>query len=432
MNREYVSELFDKFIRDIAVRIHIDVVTYDIFHNEISQYKTHKIGKNYCMNIVECNDVFMMYTDKISPNLHYCEDIIDTIVHKFDLIVVSKTEMKVLCYLERANIYTSDKYNTIDVCFDTYKIYKNYIGVYHIIFVYNNTQYCCTKKNIFILSDNKTVNDMLKPYLFDGSESVKHFVIINAKLKKILCHEYNETKFCHTTDKNVILIKEELADATVKFYDKPLYFSCLDELLFEIEELSLENEISRKLSSAGYILMNDCEKIVIENTTYRKINDSIPDYQNVHMCYLDLYKSDKLNEILPYMSNYYMDIVKRINISMKTMAKEILNIYHLTRNKDNIGLYTCLPNSYKKMLYDLHKIFIEERDREFKTDDDNRKSVSVDDVYHYLKRISNTQLFNVYSERNELIKNLSSFKIYNDVVYIDCIDTKTQTELMFV
>jgi hypothetical protein len=431
MNREYVDKLFDRFVRDIAITVDIEVVTYDIFHDEITQYKTHKVGKNYCMNIVECNDVFMLYTDKISPNLHYCDDIIDTLVHKFDLIVVSKKEMNVLCYLERANIYTSDKYETIDICFDTYKIYKNHIGVYHIVFVYDNIRYCCTKKNIFTLSDNKAVNDTLLQYLLDGSNSVKHFIIINAKLKKILCHEYNDTKYCHTIDKNVIFIKEEFDDDTIKLYDKQIYFSCLDELLFENEESSIENEITRKLTSAGYILMNGCEKIVIENTMYRKINDSIPEYQNVHMCYLDLYKSDKLNEVLPYMSNYYMDIIKRINISMKTMAKEILNIYHLTRNKDNNSLYTCLPNSYKKVLYDLHKIFIEERDREFKTDD-IRKSITVDDVYHYLKRISNTQLFNVYSERNELIKNVTSLKTYDDVVYINCIDTKTQTELMFV
>lgn len=430
MNREYVRKLFDKFIGDIAVRVNVGTLTYNVFHDEIVRYKTNKTGKNYCMNIVECDDVFMLYTDKISSNLHYCEDVIDTIVHNFDLIVGSKLDMTLICYLKKADIYTQDRYKTIDVCFDTYKIYRNYIGVYHIVFLYKGIQYCCTKKSVFVLSDNKIIHDMLLPYIKDNMTSIRHFIIINAKLKKLVCHDISNFQ-SETVEKKAILIKEEMNDDTILICDKNVYFSCLDELLFDIEETSSENESIKKLTLGGYILMNENEKIIIENTTYRRINDSLPDYTNVHMCYLDLYKSDKLNEILPYMSNYYMDIVKRINISMKTISREILNIYHLTRNKDNVGLYTCLPNSYKKTMYDLHKLFIGERDREIRLDDYNRKSITIDDVYHYLKRVSNVHLFNVYFERNELIKKIILYETHKDVIYIDCIDTKTQTELMF-
>ena len=51
-------------------------------------------------------------------------------------------------------------------------------------------------------------------------------------------------------------------------------------------------------------------------------------------------------------------IDNRINNAFNTLSKELLDIYHLTRNKKNSNLYGSLPSSYKKMLYILHKTYM--------------------------------------------------------------------------
>ena len=103
----------------------------------------------------------------------------------------------------------------------------------------------------------------------------------------------------------------------------------------------------------------------------------MPYYSNINKCFIDLYKNDNLCFIINYMSQYTSEIINRVNSSIKTLSKEILNIYHFTRNKENSELYNILSNNYKTILFDIHKIFIYFRKNEVKG---NKEDKDIDNV----------------------------------------------------
>jgi len=113
---------------------------------------------------------------------------------------------------------------------------------------------------------------------------------------------------------------------------------------------------------------------------------------------------------------------------MRTVAKEILDIYHGTRQKKSPDTYNNLREQYKKILYGLHGIFINIRKPEY--GDANiiaNRSITVHDVYHYIKSLPPNQLRQLYYDRMHMLE----CEIYNDVLDKQCLDTLTLSTLMF-
>ena len=167
--------------------------------------------------------------------------------------------------------------------------------------------------------------------------------------------------------------------------------------------------------------------------------------RNINKAYLELYKNDNLKFIINYMSPYSQEIIKRVNLSIKTLSKEFLNIYHITRKKLNPDLYNILSNNYKTILFDLHKIFIYTRKQE--NNDENsdeffmiKKSLTHDIIYKYLKKININLLTQIYIDRLQLINDIPTIKIDIDnmkfdtnefkILFNDCINTKTMGFLL--
>ena len=80
------------------------------------------------------------------------------------------------------------------------------------------------------------------------------------------------------------------------------------------------------------------------------------------------------------------------------MSKEYLNIYHLTRKKAHPEIYEKLDETNKRILYDLHTIFIETRKNEYIVNNEiaDKKSLTVDTVYKYLKKVDIDIIENIY------------------------------------
>ena len=131
-----------------------------------------------------------------------------------------------------------------------------------------------------------------------------------------------------------------------------------------------------------------------------------------------------------------------MSASIKIISKEILNIYHLTRKKSNGELYNKLSLNYKKILFDLHKIFITTRQNEEIVDDflGDKKSINNDIIYKYLKKMNFDTLIFIYNDRDvlyEYLKNNEINIITNDlhnihpkILFMDCINTKTMCHLL--
>jgi hypothetical protein len=374
--------------------------------------------------IFEYDSLKLIYTNKINSNLHHSNNIIDYILHHIEFILIDSS-YNMITYLTK-NI-TLDK-STIELLNNNWnecKIYTNYIGIYCIFLYYNQKKYYITKYRI----DNyeNSIMTQILPNIFDDikeNESIRliHKIVVNHRLKHILCYD-NELN-----QKNNISYEPE---------ESQIFYSCYDELDYEHNENIKKMENNKKIFNSGYIIIYKNNKYLLPNTIYEKISKLLPKYSNINKIYIDLYKSDNLNYVINYLSLYPSDIIKRINLSFKTISREYLNIYHMTRKKSHPEIYEKLNEINKKILYDFHTIFITTRQNEYITNTDrndyyDKKSLSIDTVYKYFKKIDIDILEKIYLDRNELTKTIKEV-FNNDVFKIffeDCINTKTISYLL--
>jgi L-cysteine desulfidase len=178
---------------------------------------------------------------------------------------------------------------------------------------------------------------------------------------------------------------------------------------------------------------------VIRSNLYKHILSILPKNDNKYISYLELYQKNELSDVIVYIHKYPNDVIRRINMAIRTLSKEILNIYHLTRKKQNIVLYTNLSRGYKKVLFELHKIYVTQKHLEISSKQSKngaqlieKKSISVDVVYDYLKSINVSDLIQIFKDRTEIINALvdENYKLYN-IFNLNDIYIVTQIELMF-
>lgn len=238
--------------------------------------------------------------------------------------------------------------------------------------------------------------------------------------------------------------------------EKSITFSCMDELLTALDVLNYNDMTAKRITYGGYMVKvydkRNCRySVVLLHTMIMKfVLESIPNYDNQYRNYVEMYQLNVLNDVLPYIHKYSVDVIKRINVSFRTLAKEVVNLYHLTRKKQNIGLYDRLTQSFRKILYDLHKIYVgdggekrskrkesqvscEEWEHERSRDDDiyDKKSISVEIVYNHLKKMKSHELIQMFFDRKYLMTQ-PEVMAYGEFLYVDNIDVAAQTELMLL
>ncbi len=367
----------------------------------------------------------IIYTDKININLHHSHELIDYVLHNIDFIIVDD-KYHIITYLEKNHIINTETKKILNDNWSECKIYNNYIGVYCIFFIHNNIKYYCMKYKINRYDNSfisQTISDVFNTdNINNTNNNVIHGIIISQRLKHILSY-----------DEEFNLVNNKIYDP----YSNQIHFSCYDELDYEHNENVKRMEIQKKLFNNGYIIIYNNIKYVLPNKIYEKVSNLLPKFSNINKIYLDLYKSDNLNYIINYLSLYPSDIIKRINLSLKTISKEYLNIYHMTRKKAHPEIYEKLDESNKKILYDFHTIFINTRKNEYIIQNEiaDKKSLTVDSVYKYIKKLDIDILEKIYINRNELIKSIKEV-FYNDnndkfkIFFEDCINTKTISYLL--
>lgn len=352
---------------------------------------------------------------------------------------------------EEAKTYLKDNQNIWDEFIVTQSFEGPYVQLFYYKKWYISTKYSIEANNIYS-NNNKSVRD----YFIDTGKCKNedmdkldkkycyHFIILHNKLKHIvqytnLGYDYKELALINVSrlydneiiDLNTIEIKENF-----KFLKPMIYhFSCFDELEATLEKITYDNVVFKRISTEGFVIKHYTKDHIIylklQTEIYCRIDKLKPLKQNNYQTYLELYQSDKLNDVLPYISKYSNEIIYRINMSMRTLSREILNIYHTTRKKKNSHLYESLPDSYKKILYGIHGLYIKGRRKDFINGKEilskETRSITVHDIYYYLKNLPPIQLKQIYLDRTEIIKNSVIIPYLN----LNCIYTLTQSRLMF-
>ena len=423
----------------------VDILIREFIMNKINKYNENlytyftKNKKTLHMHLIFYNELYLLYTDKLSPNLLHTDPAINKLLHILDYCVFNK-DGNIIVYMLKKNKISQPHDENINKIIQNadwtqIKIYNNYVGENLLLFVnpfdkeyyyidnYDEIKLIKLKDNFqlytFISESNK---------LDFSTNNTYEIYVISHKFKHLLVYENNKLI-------NDVIKFKEYNNGTMIYCDKQIYYSCIDELLFDLENISINNEQNKKLTKGGFIIEYDNLYYILNTYIYQKILDLLPKYKNINKCYLELYKNDNLGFMINYMTPYAVDIIKRVNTSMRILSKEILNIYHLTRNKANSNLYNVLSLNLKKILFDLHNIFINTRKNEELVDDflGDKKSINNDIIYKYLKKMNFETLITIYNDRDMLSEHLKNNELNIDknlILYMDCINTKTMSYLL--
>jgi hypothetical protein len=77
-----------------------------------------------------------------------------------------------------------------------------------------------------------------------------------------------------------------------------MYFSCLDELLAKLENVSTSSKINKKINLIGYRIKvhksdTEYDMLDIYTETYTSLINDWPNFTNIHQLYLELYQQNK-------------------------------------------------------------------------------------------------------------------------------------------
>ena len=448
--------LFDR------IKISRGNLNFTILQNElISEYY------NINMHVFPELGLFTLYSDNTSCNLEHIDDLVNDVINECKLLIFDTHSLKpIVTYYNK-----SCKDNSViklieDVDWKNINITRYFLNSKHVCLFYHNEKWlCCISETEIVPIDmsndapttfahqpdmnlKRISNDNLKILGFDVNKLNMlysyHLLVKSESFRKLGFSDHpsqNEITLLWINDKNLNIID----DAQDIQYEKKCYFLSLNELTTSIDIMNSENMSSKKLSYGGYVLRilspDSTHYTFCHMTTpiYKHILSQLPKHKNEYINYLQLYQNNKLGDILVYLDKYPVDVIRRINMSIKILSKELLNIYHLTRKKQNSDLYDCLPQCYKKSLYDLHKIYVDQKyvDQKFGDNlakDDGlveKRSISVDIVYNYLKNLQNEDLLEIYLSRKNLLDNLNNIGYdYASILNVTNIDIIAQIELM--
>lgn len=408
----------------------------------------------YHINIKESDDLCILYYND-PPTISDTRDkkLLD-LERSCRSVILDKNNLKIIGSQFNRIIYNEEGIEYVNnVDWNNVVVQKCYEGTILLVFNHNGVWYVSTRRCIKS-EESSWIKGKTYREMFDESiknkftlESLNpnlcyHFVLVHHKNKNIVNYsdlgdEYAEIYHILTTEKYTLNEVNIDIPGAIKVGEEQ--FENLNSLLNNLNAISQSDEANYKITSEGYVLRvyNEGNKykslftvVKLQTAIYRSLLAMKPNNNNIYQSYLELYQSDKLMDFLPYFNKYSTDIVKRIHTSMKNMAKEMLDLYHSTRKKKNGQLYSKLTDQYKKVLYALHGIYIQQRKSDFvdgeQDSDKLAKSINVHNVYHYLKSLPPRELRQLYFDRTKLIEDAS-----NQFINKNCIYTKTQCTLMF-
>lgn len=372
---------------------------------------------------------------------------------RHDKVIMSNSLIKPIVSFSNNIIYDN---GTIDIVskldWKSFEIIEyNFNSLYIILFYHEDTWFITYDEMIIKLDDIENLcARVFRNLLSDQNIDINalqtnvtyHLMITHPSLSKITQHDIKSITLLWTCDNNVNLINVD-----TPFTKNLKYFSCLDELQISLEIECNNDMMNRSLSFGGYFIkipymFNNKQQYmccVIRSNLFKHILSILPKNENKYISYLELYQKNELSDVIVYVHKYPNDVIRRINMAIRTLSKEILNIYHLTRKKQNFLLYTNLTAKYKKVLFELHKIYVTQKHLELSSKQSKsgvhlieKKSISVDVVYDYLKVINVSDLIQIFKDRTDIINALTKTGYeLNNIFNLNDIYIVTQIELMF-
>ncbi len=455
MNNNYTLEICQDecvlidYVKSIYGSKHDDIMTFECFIQKIED-----IFGNFgtCMNSDDNDELFLL-----NKNINIGNKIAD-----YSTTLYQKNPFrKLFSFILPQYLNNSAVKELKNEKFEDIYIKESIEGITIILSYINNNWQIISEKTIGATDcvyRNRQINDLFTEFF--GNKYNKLDTRLTYQLT--LQHHMNNgiLEYNHFGSGNIKLYVDYVFDRDTLYLNNTsslfisnnlLFFASYMELINQINDISHDNIVNKKITHEGYnIIINKNNQIInykIQTHIYQQLiniianksmekNDTI--IGNVNCCYLELYQNNKLKEYLPFFTNYYSDTTHRISMSVRTISKEFLDIYHYLKKNKRHDVYPLLPETYKKTLYSIHGIYIDTRKKDFINGierDECRidtKSISVHDIYHYLKSLPPKTLQQIYFDRHYIIKNRTVDSDIYDLFVKDCSFTIIQTKLMLI
>jgi len=416
-------------------------ITYEDLKEYLTEKDSKKLNKYY-LGFKETEELGLIYNyDQMNRSAEASDEVTELedscrsiILDKKNLLPIGTQYNRILYNEDAIKFLENKNWNklVIEECFE---------GTMLLVYNHNDKWYVSTRRCLDG-GNSKWVKDKSYHEFFDETINNKfnydelnkdycyHFILLHYKNRNLVNYtqlgkEYKE--LCHVLTTRKYTLEEVVHKLPNTITPTQYMYKNMQELQENLDNISKLNEKNNNITTEGFILKyyeGEINKsyftiLKLQTSVYKKLMKIKPNNSNIHQIYLELYQNDNLYNYLPYTTKYTTEVNTRIVTSMKTISKEILNLYHLTRQKKNSELYESLTDTYKKILYDLHGIYIEN-----KTKQENR-SINVHSVYYYLKKIPPNILRQIYYDRKTMMDNKNS-----DFIDKTCILTMAQTTLM--
>lgn len=374
--------------------------------------------------------------------------------NSFKSVIIDKDTMRPIATQFDKLIYNDDAIKYLeDKNWNDISIKYCYEGTMIIVFYSHNKWYICTRKcldasksfwiknhsynELFMdaINGKFSLDDLDKNYYYS-------FILIHHMNKNIVNYSrfgqnYKNVVLALVTEKNTLRRVDNYRVGNKIIYPMSLNFNNIGDVMKELSDISDGDMFTHQIATEGFIIEHQCNGkltlLKLQTKSYRYISEVKPNVSNLDAMFLELYQKDKLRDVIKFFSDNCGLIVNRIDNSMRTMTKEILNLYHSTRIHKNETLYNALSGSYKTALYKIHGEYIQkhkkEIDKESKDDENTfvtKKSITVHDVYVSLKKLDGHILRKMYSDRISMMDN----PMFDGFLIRDCYDTLLQEKLM--
>jgi hypothetical protein len=410
----------------------------------------------YNLTLKEDEKLCLIFSNEVSTSTEKRDPKLIELEQYCRSYIIEKSTLKPIVSQSSHFIYNNDGIEYLkDKPWGQAVVSNCYEGTQLVLFNHDESWYCSTRRCLRAEDSNWIKNKSYKE-MFDEAIEGKfkldeldtnfcyHFVLVHHKNRNIVTYDYlgpmyKEIIHTFTTEKYT------LRETDIKINDfvqnqEEITFSSLENLVNKISVINEKDKTEKKVSMEGYIIRfyhgevhnSPFSIIKLQTELYQTLQKLRPNNSNVHQAYLELYQKDKLVEFLGYSSSKHKnDIVKRVHTSMRTIAKEILDLYHMTRQKKNPELYNGLSEAYKKILYSLHGLYIKQKKEEIVPESSDIESyphsINVHDVYHYLKTLPPVELRQLFFERSALQSKYDNLPFINK----GCIHLLSQQMLMF-
>jgi hypothetical protein len=429
MNTDQITTLINTFTPE-------DPITFDKFKDALLEQHGDSFG------IKDNDDLFIIYSNK--QNAVY-----DTndVAFNYKSVVYDKTNFSQIVTQYNNVIYNEEAIKYIqNVNWENVTVQKCYEGTLIIVFNHNGKWYTTTRRcldaNESIWIKNNSYGQLFteainEKFTFDDLDInyCYHFVLVHHKNKNIVSYadlgnDYKNVYHILTTEKysmkevnykvpNVDVVEEEP-------------FENMDKLLSKLNDYNRDDVTTQLITFEGYVLkhytgsVHDSPFITLKLQTklYETLLRYKPNNSNIYQCFLELYQQDKLNFCIPFFLQRLDGItaencgllINCVHMAFRNMAKELSTLYFMTRKKNNKDVYESLPSAYKKVLFGIHGIYL----------NNNTIPISPYAVYNHMKIMQSKDLRYLFSERQQMIKD-DKFTFINK----NCAHTSTLTDKMF-